>query len=480
MSGYVPRRYRSHKVIHDNLWGTNRYYPEELVIIDSPLFQRLRSIHQTGLAFVTYPSLRHSRFEHSLGVAAVVRRFVRKLRERLKESETSLKSGQYEIPDSLLQQLRLASLLHDCGHGFFSHVSESIYKWTPELTELRHKQEFSSAKPSEILSYLILKSPTFQQFFENHVRPLAPQAKLDFIADLILGKAPPDTYFAAQIINGSLDSDKIDYISRDALYAGVNTTIDVDRIFNDISLIRTEPQVLTLVLDGVLPLERLMFSKVVLYSSVYHHQKVKAADCIVEGLIEYLRESGKKLCGFSFDAAVDFLKVTDFDLLSAGAVQSCDAYTRAMLLRLQQRNLLQRCLVLSRETIENYESCAYFLNRVGQSPEELRKLRDRIVQKTKREIPVHEVWISLPEQPSLREASQTLAIRPGDDQPVRVSDIFPLEGWLRAFSDNKWKGHIFAPPEHSEVVARAAKEVLGEMEVRLNSRSHAYAHVSLE
>lgn len=83
LANHRPRDYRSSKIIHDSLWGTSRYYPHELVIIDSPIFQRLRRIAQTGLASVAYPSLNHSRFEHSLGVATVVKRFVRKLQERL-------------------------------------------------------------------------------------------------------------------------------------------------------------------------------------------------------------------------------------------------------------------------------------------------------------------------------------------------------------------------------------------------------------
>src|SRR5499427_9013630 len=70
------------KVMHDNLWGTNRFSWRELALIDSPLLQRLRSIHQTGLAHYVYPSAQHSRFEHSLGVVTVAARAFDALQQR--------------------------------------------------------------------------------------------------------------------------------------------------------------------------------------------------------------------------------------------------------------------------------------------------------------------------------------------------------------------------------------------------------------
>ena len=65
---FKPASYREIKVIHDPVWGTIKFYPWELQILDSPLLQRLRSINQLGLAVLTYPSAHHSRFEHTLGV----------------------------------------------------------------------------------------------------------------------------------------------------------------------------------------------------------------------------------------------------------------------------------------------------------------------------------------------------------------------------------------------------------------------------
>ena len=73
-SSHPVLKLKDSKILHDNLWGTNRFYWHELAIIDSPLFQRLRDIHQTGLAFHVYMSAHHTRFEHSLGVTAIASR----------------------------------------------------------------------------------------------------------------------------------------------------------------------------------------------------------------------------------------------------------------------------------------------------------------------------------------------------------------------------------------------------------------------
>jgi hypothetical protein len=73
---------KRYKVIHDNLWGTSRFTWREMIIIDSPVMQRLRDIHQTGLAYHVYPSARHSRFEHSLGVLTIASRVFDSLVQR--------------------------------------------------------------------------------------------------------------------------------------------------------------------------------------------------------------------------------------------------------------------------------------------------------------------------------------------------------------------------------------------------------------
>lgn len=482
LAGYSPRAYRGSKVIHDSLWGTNRYYEHELVIIDSPLFQRLRYVNQTGLAFFAYPSLSHSRFEHSVGMATIVTRILTALRER--HRDLIPQAGPNEPEGLSFSEPRMAALLHDIGHGFLSHVSESIYKSDREILELQRREQFSHAKASEIFTFLMVTCQAFAEFFEAHVKKYVPHVNLNRVADLIIGRAEPLNYYLAQIINGALDADKIDYISRDTFYSGVATTIDVDRLFNDLSIYSYESGLKTLVLSSPLPLERILFSKMLLYTTIYHHQKVKAADCMVEGLLEYIQEhDSASLFGYRFCDAIDFLRISDADLFGQGAINEDDSFVTSTLYKLRNRDLLQRCLVLSRETVDNYASEGYYsLNKLSGSPKLLRELRQKIVDAlpSGTSCNVHEVWLCLPEQPSLREASQTLALLPGVQEPVKLNDIFPLDGWLRAFSDNKWKGYVFAPRHVQTKVRDAAKAVLEDLGIRLNAKSSAYAHVETD
>jgi hypothetical protein len=129
------------KVIHDNLWGTVGFSWRELALIDSPIMQRLRNIHQTGLAYHVYPSARHTRFEHCLGATTIAARVFDSLlyRQRgdIRDIVRAIEGS--KDPDSsilrLKQELRLAALLHDTGHSLFSHTSERVYEKLEPLTK---------------------------------------------------------------------------------------------------------------------------------------------------------------------------------------------------------------------------------------------------------------------------------------------------------------------------------------------------------
>ncbi|MFC1613430.1 HD domain-containing protein, partial [Patescibacteria group bacterium] len=148
LANYKVKKVRDQKAIHERVWGTNLYLKHEIALLDTPLIQRLRRIFQTGLVFLTYPSSLHTRFDHTLGCISLVSRFVHRLKERTPQTDIYIDDNP-EKGD--LAELRMAALLHDCGHAFFSHVSEHVYQRYPEMTQFSSSDEFTHCKAHEIL-----------------------------------------------------------------------------------------------------------------------------------------------------------------------------------------------------------------------------------------------------------------------------------------------------------------------------------------
>jgi HD superfamily phosphohydrolase len=149
------------KILYDAVLGTHELSPLEVSIIDSPFVQRLRGIHQTSLAFLTFPSARHSRFEHSIGVSIMADRMGTALNKYLIKF-MSLKEIEIGI-----KELRIAGILHDIGHGPFSHTSEDIIAQLPSIKKMYEKNEFKKLKPHELIAFKLLNSGSFKDFFNN-------------------------------------------------------------------------------------------------------------------------------------------------------------------------------------------------------------------------------------------------------------------------------------------------------------------------
>jgi len=138
------------KVIHEALWGTNLFLGHEVSLLDTPLLQRLRGVHQTALAYLTFPTSLHSRFDHSLGVLVQANN----LAVAVQKNEPL---ENCDLSDQDIQNLRFASLIHDIGHCLFSHTSEEVYTLLPIIDEIKaHNPAFSGGKAHEILSCLLV------------------------------------------------------------------------------------------------------------------------------------------------------------------------------------------------------------------------------------------------------------------------------------------------------------------------------------
>lgn len=134
---------KRNKFVHDPVWGTIEISPHECSILDSPLLQRLRQIHQTGFVSSTYPSATHTRFEHTVGVMHLAGRIASTLSKRFPK----------DADEKTIQKVRLAALLHDTGHSAFSHTTEEIYRSCKDIaTLLNNGAEFEGKGAGEVLS----------------------------------------------------------------------------------------------------------------------------------------------------------------------------------------------------------------------------------------------------------------------------------------------------------------------------------------
>jgi HD superfamily phosphohydrolase len=238
-------------------------------------------------------------------------------------------------------QLRLAALIHDVGHGFMSHVSEramlTFLKIEGEdLSVLRHEASgfFQCVKPpalAEVLSGLLVLLPEFRDVLSAALIPDWSDADaLAFtMARLIMGGRDARRPFLTEILSGSMDADKLDYMPRDCFMAGLPMPVDVDRLLEKISVVDVPVTILPLeyrqrfdlgsdeflrVLainsTGTRAFEELVVSRALLFQKLYHHQKVRAMEGMVTNAIELLvREPGP------FQRLSTFLSLGDDEFL---------------------------------------------------------------------------------------------------------------------------------------------------------------------
>lgn len=223
--------------------------------MDSSPFQRLRYVRQLGHAFLVYPGATHNRFEHALGTYHLARRATTLLGER---------GHLAGVPADDIPLVHFAALLHDLGHYPFSHSLEEAGLLSHEalgVQQLRH---------SEIAGIL--------------TRTGVPRA-VERVAELILGRSGSPLQ---GLISGSLDLDKIDYLTRDAHMCGVPYgNVDVDRLLDCLTLVKADRGGLTIGIHerGAAALESLLFAKYQMYRNVYWHHAVRSATAMFKRMV---------------------------------------------------------------------------------------------------------------------------------------------------------------------------------------------------
>ena len=477
LKDHSPTETRSLKVICDPCLGLSNFYKHEINAMDSPIIQRLRKIYQTGFAFPTYPSAGHNRFEHSLGVATIASKYAETLK---------IKHGCIDSNDII--ELRLAGILHDCGHGTFSHLSEDIYKHFADVKTETLKDKFSKCTntPHEIISYMIINSKAFKDFFEDDILKrfdYGVNPDMEKVADMIIGriKDPSREGYKADIINGPFDADKLDYMMRDARFTGINMAIDTERIIyvSEIDIRPNHEKRLVFNVGGLHSLEQILFNKMLLFSSLYHHHKIRAAECMIRSIFEIIKDHPDEAGNLSFKKTTDFLKVNDGKILSLETKSDGLLYNHIK--KINNRELLKRALVIAPFTVKSTGIPFVDFMKIGENPHIIRDLRELIVERLRDECSVYDLWVDLPSLPGFEEPPHAV-IKITDDNYRRMDEdeIFHMSAWLQTYRASKWRGHVFCPPDPAlrKKVGKVANEVLSDIyEVKLNDQAVTLAKI---
>ena len=490
------KHWPSSKIIHDTIWGTRSFEGWEVSLIDLPLVQRLRGVHQTSLAYLTFPTALHTRFDHSLGVCSGTK--------QLAANVLGLQEG-----ESSWNVLTAAALLHDIGHGPFSHLSEDTYASRPELfvglnhidTETRDETPsgervkgevsgdqvpFPNGAEHEVVGALLLRTEAAKALFvaleEHYQVPLDP----GILGEVIAGNGLSDNFAASMLVNGPFDADKIDYLRRDSTFSGVPIALDVDRLVHSLDVLRdptTGRDKVAVRIQGVVSAEQILFGKATLYATVYHHHKVRAADCLFKGIVERMFARGEDLFGRPFEDPTDLLRLVDADFTrwsSHVGMDQQDEELAHLKKLLADRVLPVRILELSARSIDEASLQELFRFRNPERAEsgivhkELLTIRSDIAERVRsatgdKTVSQGEIWIDLPRTPRLGDG--TLITREGS--LVQLSEVFPTSKWVDYYKLHRYVGYVLGPRRHVAAVGDAAREVLSERGIDVSSASVA-------
>ena len=399
--------------IHDFI----RVYDYELPIIESPIFQRLRRIRQLSGAHLTYPSAQHTRFEHSLGVMHIASQAGFVLNEK----------GYLNSDD--VQVLRLSALLHDIGHGPFSHLFEEIIQEKKISHEDYGKKIILQSEIGDILS---------KTGFDKKL-----------VAKIAFGESK--FQYLNEIVSGVLSADMMDYLLRDGYFTGAeHAKVDHKRITQSFDIHKKK---LALERSALYSFESMMHSRYQMFKAVYFHKTVRAAEVM---LLEALRLSDDEF-GFSNFNLDEFVNLTDEYVLSSLISSKSSKLKRAreFAIDYQNRKLLK---------------CVY--ERILTSPNNLKnnrvnEIRDEISKKSK--VSEDEIFVdssvtpSIPLAPSKNESKSIVLVTNENGkskaQEMPISEI-PVVSAISGFMNIL---RVYTHQKNRKKVEIAAKSILGEL-----------------
>ena len=402
----------------------------ERKIIDTATLQRLRRIRQLAGCHLVYPGGQHSRFEHVIGCMFLAGRVGGILESR--------KSG---FKNEMTEKIRVSALLHDVGHGPFSHMFEEVLA---EKTDVTH----------EDMSQRIIRETEIGDILESHGFSRAR------ISELAVGKSSREMAFMNDIIGGGLSVDIMDYLLRDSYFTGVEYgKVDVHRIINSFRVVQGK---LAISQAAVFAFEALMISRYEMFRAVYFHRTVRAAELM---LIKSMSLADKEL-NLTDLSLPNYLSLTDeitlhrISKIEPGSDKEL-RLARKLAIDYQRRKLL-KCVF--EQTVQRRDS---FLTSIFNQRSFRENLAGQIAEKAK--VDISDVFVDVPTAPSVpissaRETFKGITVvkggleDEGKDIPsyeLGISEL-PLLGTIAGYMDVM---RVYTSPESRAKVKKLTETV---------------------
>lgn len=395
-----------------------RFSEAEREIVDTVIFQRLRGIRQLAGAHLVYPSAQHSRFEHSIGTMHIAGY----------AGETLFSKGYFGDEDKV-QQLRLAALLHDIGHGPFSHLFEEVLM---EKQNMNHedmgRQIISQSEISDILGKHGYNSSD--------------------ICELSFGQS--NIQFFNEIISGALSADMMDYLPRDGLFTGVEYgKIDYHRLISSFEV--TTDGHLAINKSALYSLESMLISRYEMYKAVYFHKTVRSAEVMLLRSImladEQLNLTDKtlnKYLSLTDEITLERIRLLDHD--NKSAVRLAQDYKSRKLLKCVYEKFLHSHDNLNRKL---HAKALFELESRISEIAQLKKENTVFVDASSAS--------SIPRTPTKEEISSILLIEKEHEYETPVSEI-PLIASIAGTLDML---RVYTTAENRDTVEECTNKVLG-------------------
>ena len=409
----------THLDIIDPIHDFVRVYDNELKIIDTPIFQRLRRIRQLSGAHLIYPGAQHTRFEHSLGVMHIASMAGQALAEK----------GVVSYDD--IQNLRLAGLLHDIGHGPFSHLFEEIFE---EKRKISHE---------DLGRDIILKTEIGDIISKN-----------GFDKKLVTKLAFGDSklQFMNEIISGALSADMMDYLLRDGYFTGAeHAKIDHHRLTHSLDVYKNK---LALDKSSLVNFETMMISRYQMFKAVYFHKTVRAGEVM---LLEAMDLAEEEL-GLSLMNLDEYLQLSD-DVVLAKLLNLPEHNSKLKASKKIATDYLNRNLFKS-----VFEST---LTGKAITKKRMQELRGEISKKSK--IDINEIFVdssntpSIPLSPSKKESKSIILLESNGNKTTakeilisQIQLVSVMSGFMKIL-------RVYTPAKNRKKVEIAAKSILGDL-----------------